>query len=244
MLDNPFNKLYSRKSTTVPKIPLYLDIELTNHCNLKCKMCGTNYSKRKKGFMSKRTFGKVAEFALKNNIPVRFIGWGEPTLHPWYKGWMELFPICHVNTNGYKELPLVNSIKVSLHGQVIRILNIANSKIISATTTDLEKVKKEQIAFFRAKTNKTDTRWIDGKNRSNKRFKRCGEVFDKLTIFWNGDISACCGDVEGKLILGNINKDDILDIWRNSKQLNYMRKELRKKNWNCTELCKICYDYT
>lgn len=242
---NPFNKLYSRKGTTVPKVPLYLDIEFTNYCNLKCKMCGTNYSNRPKGYMDDKTIKSIMTYLLLNpSTLVRVIGWGEPTKHPDYNKYIQALrslTYVHLNSNGYKDIGRVNSVKISVHGQKIK------SKILpdylTYTTTDLE-FKKNWPVNGVVIVNKTDTRWIDGKNRSNKRFNRCGEVFDKLTIFWNGDITSCCGDVEGKLILGNINKDDLLDVWNNNKKLNYMRKELRKKNWNCTELCKICYDYT
>lgn len=242
MNDNPWNKLYLRKTTNILLYPLYLDVEITNQCNLACKMCGTNYSKRRKGIMDMRTFKKVINISTKYNIPLRIIGWGEPSMHPDYYSMLEYAKqqgiLLHINTNGYMELPSnIGSVKYSFHGQKINYNK--HQPWVTGTTTDLEKVKAPKWV----KVNKQDTRWIDGQNRSTKRFDRCGEVFDKLTIFWTGEVTACCSDVELKLKLGSIHSKDIIKIWRESKLLNYMRTELRKKNWNCTDLCKNCFSY-
>lgn len=72
---------YLFKSTHCPKITS-IQFEVTNSCNLKCKMCPVNNGmKRKKGFMDFKLFKKVidenpnVEFGL-------FFNWGEPTLNP------------------------------------------------------------------------------------------------------------------------------------------------------------------
>lgn len=71
-------------------VPLYLDVELTNCCNIHCNMCpvGTESMKREKGFMSDVVFEKIIENIKKYKIQgVRFIRWGEPTLHPKFFVW-------------------------------------------------------------------------------------------------------------------------------------------------------------
>lgn len=121
MRENPFEGIYkmTNSGTNLEKyhriqggeitLPLYIDVELTNVCNLKCRMCptGTGAMHRMKGFMS----DKVIEAIVKNiedyKIPaVRFIRWGEPTIHPQYIEYMERIrqagAIIHLNTNGCK----------------------------------------------------------------------------------------------------------------------------------------------
>lgn len=72
--------------------------------------------------------------------------------------------------------------------------------------------------------------------------KCCPEVFDKLSINWDGSVSACCGDYDNKMIIGNIKDNTLLEIW-NSNKMNAYRKILSEKRYDELELCKGCYDY-
>lgn len=81
-----YDKLKNDKSI----LPIYLDIELTNCCNINCNMCpvGTGIMKRPKGFMSDEVFARVLEDIKKYKIQgVRFIRWGEPTLYKKFLKW-------------------------------------------------------------------------------------------------------------------------------------------------------------
>jgi len=83
---NPFRKIYDSKEFKEhkkSKFPYLVDIELTNHCNLKCLFCpAAQAMTRKRGYMSEKTFKKVIDECAEHNTPVRFIRWGEPFLHP------------------------------------------------------------------------------------------------------------------------------------------------------------------
>ena len=91
---NPFKPIYAecnegnsrQKIDNLPIFPRCLDIELTNLCNFKCLMCptGTGAHQRKKGLMSDAVFDKIIDEIKKYKTPLRFIRWGEPTLHPIY----------------------------------------------------------------------------------------------------------------------------------------------------------------
>ena len=57
-------------------VPIYLDVELTNCCNIHCNMCpvGTGVMKRDKGFMSDAVFETIMDNIKKYKIRgVRFI---------------------------------------------------------------------------------------------------------------------------------------------------------------------------
>jgi radical SAM protein with 4Fe4S-binding SPASM domain len=136
---NPFNVIYEmcndREKQADPKeypiFPRYIDIELTNICNFKCLMCptGTGIQQRRKGFMSRDTFYSLIEAIKDHQTPIRFIGWGEPLLHPNLLEFLDIARknglITHLNTNGllltdeimkkFVEIPLT-SLKFSFQG--------------------------------------------------------------------------------------------------------------------------------
>ncbi|MCH1966148.1 radical SAM/SPASM domain-containing protein [Paraclostridium sordellii] len=89
------------------QLPYYLDVELTNFCNFNCCFCptGTKAMQRIRGHMPDNVADAIAENVKKYNIPaVRFIRWGEPTLHPNYLSIIEKVKnagaLIHINTNG------------------------------------------------------------------------------------------------------------------------------------------------
>lgn len=119
MKNNPFSEIYKQcnSSSNIEKyedicrnqnkVPVYLDVELTNYCNIHCNMCpvGTGAMKRNKGFMSDKVFEKILDNIKRYHIKgVRFIRWGEPTLHlkflDWAKALKDEGSLVHFNTNG------------------------------------------------------------------------------------------------------------------------------------------------
>lgn len=65
------------------EIPNNIMVELTNICNLKCKMCYNKHMKRKKGFMPFDLFKKIVNQAVDLNIEnMGLYTTGESFLHP------------------------------------------------------------------------------------------------------------------------------------------------------------------
>ena len=123
---------YKLIKTKELEVPRYIDVELTNNCNFKCRFCptGTKSMKRTRGFMSDEVAESISKNVEKYKIPgVRFIRWGEPTIHPKYIEIMSRVKkagaLIHINTNGSKldeeqiksllKIPL-DSIKISFQG--------------------------------------------------------------------------------------------------------------------------------
>jgi radical SAM protein with 4Fe4S-binding SPASM domain len=67
----------------------------------------------------------------------------------------------------------------------------------------------------------------------------CPEVFDKLSINWNGTVSACCGDYDNFTIIGDVREQSLLDIW-NGEPLKKMREMLKDYRHNENHLCARC----
>ena len=104
--EEKYNKIYMT-GRGQNNIPLYLDVELTNFCNFRCCFCptGTKSMKRMKGYMPDDVADALAENVRKYKIAgVRFIRWGEPTMHPKYLEIMRKVKnagaLIHINTNG------------------------------------------------------------------------------------------------------------------------------------------------
>ena len=88
-------------------IPRYMDVELTNLCNFRCCFCptGTKSMQRVRGYMPDTVVEALIENIKKYNIPgIRFIRWGEPTMHPKYLDIIASVKntgaMVHINTNG------------------------------------------------------------------------------------------------------------------------------------------------
>lgn len=69
----------------VGEFPLFIDVEVTSICNLRCPFCATTFreNKIKKGFMSFETMKKIVDEGSINGLyGVKFNIRGEPLLHP------------------------------------------------------------------------------------------------------------------------------------------------------------------
>lgn len=73
-----------------------------------------------------------------------------------------------------------------------------------------------------------------------KLHKECPEVFDKLSVNFDGTVSACCGDYNNLMIVGDIKKQTLGDIWKSEKMKMY-RRMLANKEHRKLPLCKTCY---
>ena len=67
--------------------------------------------------------------------------------------------------------------------------------------------------------------------------KYCVPLFETFTILSNGNVVPCCFDLKGELVLGNIYKESIFDIWNNEKY-SEIRINFRKQKY-CT-ICRKC----
>ena len=73
--------------------------------------------------------------------------------------------------------------------------------------------------------------------KSNKRI--CLALVQGIVILQNGDVLPCCEDLNGKCVLGNINKQNLISIF-NSKKRKQMIKLFLKGEKYKIPLCKNC----
>jgi len=65
----------------------------------------------------------------------------------------------------------------------------------------------------------------------------CDHIINTFTIRWNGDVVPCCYDLVNMMVMGNVLKETIEDIWSNSKFVK-LRKDINE--FNPPNLCKNC----
>lgn len=71
------------------------------------------------------------------------------------------------------------------------------------------------------------------------RRKTCRNLWERMTIFWNGDVTLCIADLEGDMAVGNVKDHTIKDLW-NCEDLRRIRDLHKRKKFSELELCSDC----
>lgn len=66
----------------------------------------------------------------------------------------------------------------------------------------------------------------------------CSELYNRMTVNWEGFAIACCTDWTGQLIYGDAKKEDLLVLW-NNETITRIRQEHRSAETLC-EICASC----
>lgn len=311
---SPFKDIYAScnagnswaKFENLPDFPRYIDVELTNTCNFRCLMCptGTHSMQRASGFMTEEIFYKILDEVRPHKTPLRFIRFGEPTLHAqlpeFVRAATDAGCMTHINTNGSKldresiEALIdagLTSLKFSFQGidpksfsemrntdfftelvEVIRLThNVRGDREFPflQVSTSITYETVEQVQFFRklmegitdqVSVGRTVLDHLDveavrlrpkememlhrliAEETVVKKHPECPEVYDKLSINFDGTVTACCGDSDNLMLVGDVNKTSIKDIW-DSPRLNQYREMLADMRHDELPLCRTCYDY-
>ena len=316
---NAFAKIYSRCNTGSNSgkwqqlldegrtVPLYIDLELTNHCNIHCYMCpvGTCEMQRSRGFISMNIVDKVCDELSRSPIQgVRLIRWGEPTLHPQFLEILQRLKatgkIVHFNTNGtlldcgmiQRIIDMeIDSVKFSFQGvdkasyeemrcgsswdkllENIQLMNVLRGdkqkpyiQISTTTTTET----KEQIDSFLTRmaplcdyinvgrtelchlnvelmniSGERKQKFLQLKSQENlpkKHFKVCPEVYDKLSVNWDGTVTACCADYDNMLIVGDLNAESLQEIYQ-GERIHKIREIISRNSYDEIPLCRTCFE--
>lgn len=65
----------------------------------------------------------------------------------------------------------------------------------------------------------------------------CYVLLHQMFILWDGRVVACCPDYDAKLVIGDMNKDSLKDIWANNQ---WMRDKHAEGKWDDIPVCKNC----
>ena len=67
----------------------------------------------------------------------------------------------------------------------------------------------------------------------------CVRVWEDFYVMWNGQVTACCRDYEGKLVLGDLNNQTIKEVVNSLVYKDLQQKHLQGKI-DEVEICKNC----
>ena len=299
--DPAFCGILSRKNQ-VPQFPFLIDVEITNHCNLKCIFCAHQLMQREKGFMADDIFFKVVNDCAAYGVPIRLIRWGEPFLHPRIIQYVEYAKAAgigvHITNNGLvvRKAQIDELIRMELDSIIFSFQGtspqayalLRNNKgydrvremirylvkrrgerekpylHVSCTVTD---ETKDQIDEFVALwVNIVDSVGIGHTNLSRlsaeaikdpgrrelvtclkrgesirKVHPPCTEIYQKLSVNYDGSVSCCCSDYDNFMVVGTLKEQTLEAIWNHSEELKMFRYLLDKERHCCLNLCSTCY---
>jgi radical SAM protein with 4Fe4S-binding SPASM domain len=247
-----------RKIIANEPIPLFnhIEIETINRCNGDCSFCPINRHSDPREFklMEKDLFLSIINQlrGLNYSGKLALFSSNEPLLD---KRIIELSEIARralpnaflfIYTNGsllsveklqelmkyldfllidnYNDLPILNK-------PVKEIYNFIKDKPEYCDRIKIQLIRKNAIRL---------TRGGQAKNRSNLYFLRspCIKPFEEFIIRSDGKISLCCNDAVGGSTLGDLSRENILEIW-NGEAFRHIRSKLLHGR-HLLDQCKNC----
>lgn len=141
-------------------------------------------------------------------------------------------PFLHISTTVTSESPS------EIESFVERWLKIADSAGVGRT--NLSKLSVDQIKSMEV-LGKLEL--LKKQETIAKKYVPCTEVYQKLSVDWDGKVACCCGDYDNYLTVGDIKHDTLYNVWHNSEELKAIRTLLDKGRHKCLTLCSRCYHF-
>lgn len=70
----------------------------------------------------------------------------------------------------------------------------------------------------------------------------CRMLWKNFTVLYDGRVTACCMDAEGELIIGDVRKNSIKEIWH-GKQITRLRQMHKDGDWKKIPICARCKEW-
>ncbi|GKX29105.1 hypothetical protein SH1V18_15850 [Vallitalea longa] len=260
-----FDRIYKKRSIKRAKdyylqieYPLFktIEIETINRCNGSCSFCPINHNIDPRPFkmMDAELFNSIIN-QLKdldyhgsiglysNNEPLL-----DKRLFKFLKTAKESLPnaTLYLFTNG-------SLLTIQKFEELMKYLDWITIDNYNDDLTLIEPVKKvyeyaltkpyqDKVHIYLRKQNEVLlNRSGQAKNRTKKKHKlksACLYPFEQAVVRPDGKLSLCCNDATGKVTMGDLTKDKLIDIWNNDKYNKVRKTMLKDRSMNC--LCKNC----
>lgn len=284
-------------SANAPRKPTYIQVELTNHCSAKCKMCALTNSSRRKGYMTKGLFLKILDQLVEWGIPmVRFTLWGEALLHPDIISFIKIAKgrglRVGLNTNGITvddtlsrqlidarldeiifsvdsyddddiyELFRPNSKSIrDINNNILRLLNARDELHASSPQVRIQMIGTNLNITQHKKFLEYWTPLVDSCRithlysmeaipdydrklmKESDYFCECKYPWTTMGVYYNGDVTACCRDVDGKLKVGNVLEEKLSSLYMSSFMYMLRKNLIIKNKRDIPSFCQHCFKY-
>jgi radical SAM protein with 4Fe4S-binding SPASM domain len=270
----------------VRDIPLHLDIETTNRCNLRCTFCDRRplLTKDQLGDMDFSLFGKILDECRGGRLwGLKLSYRGEPLLHPDLvemvayaksKGVLDVY----FNTNGMlltEEVSLrlmdagLDRISVSVEGtdpvafererrgaKFSRILSNLDAMVSLRTKKGYNRprIRVQTVKFPGIDLAEYKNFWLSHADEvaavsyqnTQERLEglvcrewACPQLWQRMTIAWNGAIMPCNNDDHGFLCVGNVKERSVSSCWHDP-QVQQARKLHQAGQSHLVQACNGC----
>jgi radical SAM protein with 4Fe4S-binding SPASM domain len=81
--------------------------------------------------------------------------------------------------------------------------------------------------------------FIDPQRPGPCRTRTCAQLWERMAILWNGDVSICGEDLNGDWLVGNLRDQSIRQVWQ-GEALSQARKAHKQGQFGQISLCKFC----
>ena len=141
-------------------------------------------------------------------------------------------PYIHVATT------ITYETKEQIDSFVDRAKQFSDEVSVGRTIMDYTACDKAKLSEEEKKT----LAWLKTHETVTRKYQECPEVYDKLSIDWDGTVSACCSDYDQLMSVGHLDHSSLKEIWTNSEELNRYRELLADMRHGELELCRTCFD--
>ncbi len=240
--------------------PLFdrISIECNSYCNRFCSFCTRTYDNREKVRMPLpliyKTLDELQKVDFRGLISFHFYNeiFTDKRIYQLFDKCKELGLNNYLVTNG-DFLTVENVQKLSGYNIKEFTLSLYDSK----DRKDFEKRSKEYINKFKLDTYNWELIILNGGegftnragyvNHVEEKFElpikaACSKIIKKIDIRYDGEVVMCCMDYYGLHKLGNINNQNIIDIWYGDIKRQQLA-DLEKGNRAKYKLCSKCSDY-
>ena len=112
---------------------------------------------------------------------------------------------------------------------------------VTVGRTKMQHVDIEQMELSKERK-KIYENYIKEDKGNMRRMSVCPEIWNKLSINWDGSVSACCQDYDDMMLVGNIMETDLQAIFMGGQE-KYYREILKNNAYDKLRLCQNCYEY-
>lgn len=253
---------YFRKKEIVKEMkcagPVFrnIEIETINICNGKCRFCPVSTispHKREIKVMEKEVFEKIIRDLSNMNYQgsIGLYSNNEPYIDQNILSKMEyvrsFFPnnILYLYTNG--SLLDYEKVKISLKYLDRLVIDDYGRKNTSKKIQDIyeklsESEKNKVDVYLRMEDELLNNRAGFAMNRSKMKKSldaACACPFEQMVVRSDGHVSRCCNDALGKIDMGDVRKNTLLEIWE-SDEYKSVREKMLSGDRESIELCKDC----
>ena len=148
-----------------------------------------------------------------------------------------------VEIRGKREKPFIHissTMTDDTEGEIKKFIDYWSSIVDSVDVgkTNFNMLTESQITELKNKGKLED---LKKKETIEKTYKPCAEVYQKLSVNWDGKVTCCCGDFDDLLLVGDLNNESLFDVWNKSDRLKAVRSLLDNMQHTSLTLCKGCY---